>query len=67
MKIAVSPSNGRMIAVLVGGAFEQAQAGRADRDQPPAGCAHRIQPLGRRRVDAAPFGVHLMLFDVARS
>ena len=64
MKIAVSPSNGWIVAVLVGRAFEQAQAGGADRDDPPAGRAHGVQPVGGGGVDPAPFGVHHMVGGV---
>ena len=46
MKIAVSPSNG-WIAPVVGRAFEQAQRGRADGDQPPAGSARGVEAVGR--------------------
>ena len=58
MKIAVSPSNGWIVPVLAGRAFEQAQRGRADRDQPPARRPRCVEPLGGRGVDPAPFGVH---------
>ncbi len=51
-------------AGLVGGAFEQAQAGRADGDQAATGGADLVEPLGRVGVDAAPFGVHLVVARV---
>jgi hypothetical protein len=57
MKIAVSPSNGRS-AVLVGGAFEQAERGGADRDDAAARGARGVEPVGDGGVDPAPFGVH---------
>ena len=34
-------------------AFEQAQAGGADRNDPATGCARRIQPRGGFRLDSA--------------
>src|SRR3546814_10495088 len=46
------------------GAFEQAQAGRPDRDQPAALRAHRIEPRGRLGLDPSPFGVHDMVVGV---
>ena len=61
MKIAVSPSNGVDRAVLARRAFEQPQRGRADRDQPPARGPRGVEPVGRRGVDPAPFGVHPVL------
>ena len=62
MKIAVSPSKGAIRPVLVGGAFEQPQRGRADRDDAAAGGAGRVEAGGRFRRDPAPFGVHDMVF-----
>ena len=47
-------------AIIAGRAFEQAQAGGADRDHPPAARAHRIEPGSRCGFDPAPFGVHRM-------
>ena len=62
--MAVSPSNGSHPARFVGGAFEQAQRGRADRDDPAAGGAGGVEPLGRLGRDPAPFGVHDMVVGV---
>ena len=64
MKIAVSPSNGAHLPVLVGGAFEQAQRGGADRDDPAAGGARGVEPGRGRGVDPAPFGVHDVVVGV---
>ena len=66
MKIAVSPENGTNAAGLVGGAFENARRGRADRNDPPAGGARAVQRLGRRSVERAPLAVHDMVFGVLR-
>ena len=49
---------------LVGGAFQQAQRGRADRDDPAARGPRRVEPGGRRGRDPAPFGVHDMVVGV---
>ena len=66
MKIAVSPSKGRTVPVLARGAFEQAQRGGADRDQPPARRARGVEPIRGRGVDPAPFGVHDVVGGVVR-
>ena len=46
------------LARLVGRAFEQAQARRPHRNDPPAAGAHRVEPRRSLAVDRAPFGVH---------
>ena len=51
-------------AVFAGGTFDQPQAGRADRDDAPAAGPHRVQPVGGRGVDPAPFGVHFVIVRI---
>ena len=58
MKIAVSPSNGLHQTGLVGGAFEQAERGGADRDDAAARRPRGVEAVGGGGVDPAPFGVH---------
>ena len=47
-------------------AFDQARRGGADRDDPPAARARRVERRCGRRVDASPFGVHSMIARVVR-
>ena len=51
---------------LVGGAFEQAERGGADGDQPSAALARRVEPLRRGGVDPTPFAVHHMVVGIVR-
>ncbi len=51
-------------SILVRRTFQQTQRSRSDRDQPPAGLARGIEPVGGRLIDAAPFGVHPMVGGV---
>ena len=51
-------------AVFVRRAFEQAQRGGADRDDPSARRAHGVESLGGVGVDPAPFGVHDMVVGI---
>ena len=46
---------------LGGGAFEEAQARRADRDDAAAPATRRVDPAGCLGADQPPFGVHAVL------
>ena len=66
MKIAVSPANGRIVPSVTGGAFEQAQRGRADRDDASARAARRIERIGGLFGHDAVFGVHPVACGIVR-
>ena len=57
---------GPQFAILAGGAFQQPQRGRADRDDPPAFGARRIERIGHLGRHRAEFGMHLVAFGVVR-
>ena len=53
--------------VIVGRcAFQQTQRSCTHCNHAAAACPHGVQPIGRCRINPAPFGVHLMIFGVIR-
>ena len=64
MKMSVSPENGCSVPVARAARFEQPQAGRAHRDDAAALGLRGVDPLGRRLVDLAPFGMHHVVVGI---